>query len=64
MSKTKILLSTSAVGALNYINAVEGVGAVAVAKYLPKVDTGYDGLILCGAKIFEYFISVCEKRSM
>ena len=48
MSKTKILLSTSAVSASNYINAVEGVGAVAVAKYLPKVDTGYDGLILCG----------------
>lgn len=31
-----------------YIDAVEGVGGKATAKYLPSVDTSYDGLILCG----------------
>ena len=47
MRKMKILLSSgSSVG--NYIAAIEGVGAEAVAKYLPEIDTDYDGLILCG----------------
>ena len=47
MGKTRILLSCKQ-RADNYIKAVEAVGAEAVAEYLPKVDTGYDGLILCG----------------
>ncbi len=47
MRKMKILLS-SGTSAENYINALEGVGAEAVAKYLPEADTNYDGLILCG----------------
>ena len=32
----------------NYINAIEGVGAEAIAEYPPKIDHTYDGLILCG----------------
>lgn len=47
MEKIKILLS----GKQNiqyYIDAVSGVGAEPVEKYLPEIDTGYDGLILCG----------------
>ena len=47
MNKPRILLSCGA-KAHNYENAVNGVGAIAVAKYLPEVDTSYDGLILCG----------------
>ena len=47
MEKPRILLSGKA-RIENYINAVEAVGGVAVAEYLPKIDTGYDGLILCG----------------
>jgi putative glutamine amidotransferase len=47
MRKLKILLSTGA-SCQNYIDALEGVGALAVAKYLPEIDTDYDGLILCG----------------
>lgn len=47
MEKPRILLSGKA-RVENYIKAVEAVGAEAVAEYLPKVDTGYDGLILCG----------------
>lgn len=43
----KILLS-SGVNAQYYIDAIEGLGAEAVAKYLPDVDINYDGLILCG----------------
>ena len=31
-----------------YIDAVNGVGGIADAYYLPKIDTDYDGLILCG----------------
>lgn len=47
MNKVRILLS----GKTNlqyYIEAVNGVGAQATAKYLPELDTNYDGLILCG----------------
>ena len=47
MKKIKLLLSGRQ-RIENYVRAVEAVGAVAVAEYLPKVDTGYDGLILCG----------------
>ena len=47
MKKTRILLSGKA-RIENYIKAVEAVGAEAVAEALPKIDTGYDGLILCG----------------
>ena len=47
MEKIKLLLSGRQ-RIENYVRAVEAVGAVAVAEYLPKVDTGYDGLILCG----------------
>ena len=32
----------------SYINALEGVGAEAIAEYPPKFDSSYDGLILCG----------------
>lgn len=47
MGKIRILLS----GKTNlqyYIDAVNGVGAEADARYLPTIDTSYDGLILCG----------------
>lgn len=47
MNKPKILLS----GKVNlqfYVDAVNGLGAEADAKYLPPIDTNYDGLILCG----------------
>ena len=47
MNSVRILLS----GKTNlqyYVDAVNGVGAEADAKYLPDIDTSYDGLILCG----------------
>ena len=47
MKKLKILLSTGK-SSQNYIDTLNELGAEAVASYLPKVDTGYDGLILCG----------------
>jgi len=47
MTRAKILLSGSK-NLQNYVDAVKGVGAEGVAKYLPEIDTGYDGLILCG----------------
>lgn len=31
-----------------YCEAVNGCGGIATAKYLPEIDTSYDGLILCG----------------
>ena len=43
----KILLSVGG-NATNYVGAINGVGAEAVAKHLPEVDTNYDGLVLCG----------------
>lgn len=47
MSKPKILLSGNK-NLQDYVEAVGGVGGIAVAKYLPEIDTDYDGLILCG----------------
>ena len=47
MSKVKILLSGHD-GLEDYINAINNAGGEATAKYLPKFDTGYDGLVLCG----------------
>ena len=47
MEKIKILLSGKA-RIQYYIDAVNGVGAEAVAEYLPQISTEYDGLILCG----------------
>lgn len=47
MRRMRILLSRGS-SADNYINALEGIGAEAVAQYLPEVDTDYDGLVLCG----------------
>lgn len=47
MVKIKILLSGKA-RIQYYIDAVNGVGAEAVAEYLPQISTEYDGLILCG----------------
>ena len=47
MKKPKILLS----GRKNleyYAGAVTSAGAEAAASYLPELDAGYDGLILCG----------------
>ena len=36
-----------------YIAAVEGLGGIADAKYLPPVSTDYDGLLLCGGNDVE-----------
>ena len=47
MSKIRILLSSD-IKAQNYVDAVSQLGAEPTAAYLPKVDTSYDGLILCG----------------
>ena len=47
MNRVKILLSGNT-NLQYYIDAVNGVGAVADAKYLPDIGTNYDGLILCG----------------
>lgn len=50
MEKMKLLLSgkNDPLNWQNYIDAVNGVGAEAVAGYLPEADTSFDGLILCG----------------
>lgn len=47
MEKIKILLSVGG-NDQNYIDAIECLGAEAVAKHSPEVDMNYDGLILCG----------------
>ena len=47
MKMPKILLST-AVKNQNYVDAVEKLGGIAVAQYLPAYDSTCDGLILCG----------------
>ncbi len=47
MKKPRILLSGNRKLEF-YVDAVNGVGGTAVAKYLPEIDTDYDGLILCG----------------
>ena len=47
MSKIKLLLSGNT-NLQYYLDAVREAGAEPFAKYLPEIDTGYDGLILCG----------------
>ena len=47
MEKIKVLLSFGN-DYQNYIDALEAMGVEPTAKYLPDVDTSYDGLILCG----------------
>lgn len=47
MKEIRILLSGNK-NLQYYVDAITGMGAEATAKYLPKVDTSYDGLILCG----------------
>lgn len=47
MKKPRILLSGNR-KLPNYVDAVVGSGGIADAKYLPEIDTDYDGLILCG----------------
>ena len=47
MSKLKILLFGKG-NLQSYINALEGVGAEAIAEYPPKFYDSYDGLVLCG----------------
>ena len=47
MKMPKLLLS-SAVKNQNYVDAVEKLGGIAVAQYLPEYDSTCDGLILCG----------------
>lgn len=47
MKEIRILLSGNK-NLQYYVDAITGVGAKAVAEYLPKIDTRYDGLILCG----------------
>ena len=47
MEKVKILLSYGT-DTKNYIDAIEALGAEAAGKYLPDIDTNYDGLLLCG----------------
>ncbi len=45
--KPRILLA-SKINTQYYIDAVNNLGATAEAKYLPEIDTSYDGLLLCG----------------
>ncbi len=45
--KPKILLAAK-INTQYYIDAVNNLGAIAEAKYLPEIDTSYDGLLLCG----------------
>lgn len=47
MDKLKILLSVKS-NKQFYLDAVNGMGAVPIADYPPKIDTSCDGLILCG----------------
>lgn len=47
MKIPKILLSGST-KTHNYVDAVEKLGGIAVAQYLPEYDSSCDGLILCG----------------
>lgn len=47
MKKPRILLSGNK-KMPNYVDAVVGCGGIADAKYLPEINTDYDGLILCG----------------
>lgn len=45
--KPKILLAAK-INTQYYVDAVNNLGGIAEAKYLPEVDTSYDGLLLCG----------------
>ena len=45
--KPKILLAAK-INVQYYIDAVNNLGGIADAKYLPEIDTSYDGLLLCG----------------
>lgn len=47
MSKMRILISGHD-DLEEYVNAINEAGGEATAKYLPEIDTGYDGLVLCG----------------
>ena len=47
MRKVRLLLSAKS-NVQYYVDAVNKLGADATAKYLPDIDIGYDGLILCG----------------
>jgi len=47
MQKPRILLSGNKKLQF-YVDAVNGCGGIADAKYLPEINTDYDGLILCG----------------
>lgn len=47
MHKPRILLSGNK-KLQYYVDAVNGLGASAVAEYLPEINANYDGLILCG----------------
>lgn len=47
MKEIRILLSGNK-NLQYYVDALKGLEVEAVAEYLPKVDTSYDGLILCG----------------
>ena len=44
----KILISLGTGDPANYLRALEAAGAVGEARYLPREDEGYDGLILAG----------------
>ena len=46
MEKIRLLLSCEV--ARNYVEAFENLGVETTAKYLPEVDTSFDGLVLCG----------------
>ena len=46
MEKIRLLLSCEV--ARNYVDAFENLGVETTAKYLPEVDAGFDGLVLCG----------------
>ena len=45
--KPRILLAAK-INTQYYVDAVNNLGAIAEAKYLPEIDTSYDGLLLCG----------------
>lgn len=52
MAKIRLLLSCKT-NQCYYIDAVNEAGAEPTAKYLPEIDTRYDGLILCGGSDIE-----------
>lgn len=45
--KPRILLA-SKINVQYYVDAVNNLGGIADAKYLPEIDLSYDGLLLCG----------------